>query len=246
MRKTTLLLLSAVITFGFFMGYSLPASKVHVPVMVVQLSEEELIQTEVVNTTVLILSGTGHGSGVVVKQDKKRAYILTANHVVEGAKSLWGRQFIGNRLEFELLTVVATDIDNDLALLESAPKWIGVAQIITSDSDIKLYSKVLACGFPATATGPIDNMVTDGRISRLHDPICRPSGHTFTSVPMTFGNSGGGLFIKKDGHFVLAGIAQVIGLLKRHGQELYIMHISGFATGEQVLDFLSANIPDMK
>ncbi len=240
MKNVSLFLLSAILSFGaFFAGASCDSHPAPIAPVVV-ISQEELIKKEIVNSTVLILTDHGSGTGVVVYQDKKHAYILTANHVVFGGIHYFGRQALDNRIEYEELKLVFWDAETDHALLESSPKWAGAANLIAADSDIILYSKAFTFGFPGTITGPVNGVLTEGRISALHDMSMDIKETTITSVPASFGNSGGGLFIFKNGHYRLCGIAHCMGCVRGMGNVYILPHITGFSTGEQLLTFLEA------
>jgi S1-C subfamily serine protease len=180
----------------------------------------------------------GSGTGVVIQQDKKHAYILTAYHIIKNRNRLWGKQYINNDLQFEELTVVLEDKINDQAILESPPVWAGVANIISEDADIILYSKAFTYGFPATTSGITNGILTEARICLLHDIDLDKKETTVTSIPVSFGNSGGGLFIKKNGHFMLAGVAHCMGAMAGRFDDHYIHHISGYSTGDQLLKIL--------
>ncbi|QFG01010.1 PDZ domain-containing protein [Psychrobacillus glaciei] len=87
----------------------------------------------------------GTGSGVIYKKEGGKAYVITNNHVVEGAKSLEVTLVDGTKVEAKL---VGTDIWTDLAVLEIDAK--GVDSVITfGDSDaLKQGETVIAIGNP--------------------------------------------------------------------------------------------------
>ncbi len=237
MRKTTLLILSTLFSVALFMGASCQPRQTIQPVAV--LSEAQLIENEIASCSVMVMSDTGTGSGVVIEQDKKHALIITANHVIRETKKVHIRQFFNDFIEFEEAKIIWRDVDHDLALVETKPVWLGTAKLIKDPSDIVQFSKAFTYGYPGTIMGPVNGLLTEGRISILHDTSVSDRDITITSIPVFFGNSGGGLFINKDGHFLLAGIAQCMG---QHGHmhPTYIFHIGGFCTGEQLLDMLKA------
>ena len=87
----------------------------------------------------------GTGSGVIYKKEGGKAYVITNNHVVEGAKSLEVTLVDGTKVEAKL---VGTDIWTDLAVLEIDAK--GVDSVITfgSSDALKQGETVIAIGNP--------------------------------------------------------------------------------------------------
>ncbi|MFF2754514.1 S1C family serine protease [Psychrobacillus sp. NPDC058041] len=87
----------------------------------------------------------GTGSGVIYKKEGGKAYVITNNHVVEGAKSLEVTLADGTKVEAKL---VGTDIWTDLAVLEIDAK--GVDSVITfgSSDALKQGETVIAIGNP--------------------------------------------------------------------------------------------------
>lgn len=239
MTKSTLLLLSLMMSTAFLLGLASSRPPTTAPPIAEVVSEEVLIKQGIVNPSVLIMRDSGSGSGVVIYQDKKHAYILTANHVTIGSLRFWARQAIDDSIEYEELKVVYRDVENDMAILESPPVWKSAAQIISGDSDIKAYAKAFVYGFPTAVIGPTGGTLTEGRISNIHDiDIDENKQSTVATANVCFGNSGGGLFIQKDGHFFLAGIARCMGTARHGGQIIYLTYMGGFSTGEQMLNFL--------
>lgn len=64
-------------------------------------------------------SESGTGSGVIFKKDSDKAYIITNNHVVEGANKLTVTLYNG---ETETAKLVGSDTITDLAVLEISGK----------------------------------------------------------------------------------------------------------------------------
>ena len=138
-------------------------------------------------------AGTGVGSGFIYSAD---GYILTNNHVVEGATSLTVALKDGRELP---ATVVQTDAAADLAVIKVDATGLPTATI-GSSSDVKIGESVLAIGSPL---GTYTDTVTSGILSGLarsitvtDDQTGRP--HTLTNMLQTDaainpGNSGGPL-----------------------------------------------------
>lgn len=99
----------------------------------------------------------GMGSGVIIRDD---GYLLTNNHVVEGADQVFVTLSDGRRLEAE---IVGTDPPTDLAVLKL--EATGLEAAILGDSDeIQVGDWVLAVGSPFG----LEQTVTAGIISGKH------------------------------------------------------------------------------
>ena len=87
----------------------------------------------------------GTGSGVIYKKSGDKAYVVTNNHVIEGANQIEVTLADGTKIEAKLL---GTDIWTDLAVLEmDASKVSTVAEFGNSDS-LKQGETVIAIGNP--------------------------------------------------------------------------------------------------
>jgi len=171
-----------------------------------------------VGTIVAKASGSSAlGSGFVIAHDGSNSYLLTNNHVVQGANELHVVMPGGRNLK---ATVVGTDAFDDLAVI-SVPD--GSLQVATFGNSAKLVvgQAVVAIGSPLGNEGS----VTEGVISALHRTISAGSdvgGQTETlqdvmqtDASINRGNSGGPL-ADIDGHVIgvnvaIAGDASNIG-----------------------------------
>ena len=87
----------------------------------------------------------GTGSGVIYKKSGDKAYVVTNNHVIEGANQIEVTLADGAKVEAKLL---GTDIWTDLAVLEmDASKVTAVAQFGNSEK-LKQGETVIAIGNP--------------------------------------------------------------------------------------------------
>jgi putative serine protease PepD len=133
-------------------------------------------------------SGTATGSGFVVSPD---GYIVTNDHVVDGATSVTAKIGDGRTLDAK---VVGTDPSTDLALLKVSAS--GLTPLTFGDSSS------VQVGDPAYAIGNpfgLDRTLTTGVISALQRQISSPNGYSINDVLQTDaainpGNSGGPLF----------------------------------------------------
>ncbi len=101
--------------------------------------------------------GSGLGSGVIVRAD---GYILTNNHVVEGADELSVTLSDGREIEGK---VVGTDPQTDLAVVKVDASGLTPAAIGDSDA-LRVGDWVVAIGSPFG----LDQTVTAGIISAKH------------------------------------------------------------------------------
>ena len=129
----------------------------------------------------------GAGSGVIVSSD---GYLVTNNHVIEGASKITVTLKSGDSYEG---TLIGTDSESDVALVKIEASDLQPA--VMGDSDqLKVGEKAVAIGNPL---GELGGTVTDGIISALDREITL-DGDTMnllqTNAAINPGNSGGGLF----------------------------------------------------
>lgn len=138
----------------------------------------------------------GAGSGVVISDD---GYILTNNHVIEGASSITVTTRGGDSYD---ATLVGTDSKVDIALLKIDATGLKTA-VFGDSSTLEVGSKAVIIGNPL---GTLGGSVTEGIISALDRSIVI-DGKTMhlmqTDAAINPGNSGGGMF---NGQGELAGI----------------------------------------
>ncbi len=128
------------------------------------------------------------GSGFIISKD---GYILTNNHVVEGASSVLVR--LSDRREFDA-EVIGTDPRSDLALLRVDAKNLPALTLAEND-DLEVGEWVLAIGSPFG----LDYSVTAGIVSAKGRSLPTEQNENYvpfiqTDVAINPGNSGGPLF----------------------------------------------------
>jgi putative serine protease PepD len=156
------------------------------------------VEPSVVSVLVESMSQSGEGSGVVLSSD---GYILTNNHVVEGASTIKVQLADGRSVA---ATVVGTDASHDIAVIKaSGVSGLTPATLGTSGS-LSVGDTVLAIGSPLG----LENTVTAGIVSALHRDLSASSGDTTsisdaiqTDAAINPGNSGGAL-VDINGHVV--------------------------------------------
>ncbi len=125
------------------------------------------------------------GSGFIISKD---GYVITNNHVVEGADEITVR--LNDRNEY-VATLVGTDAMSDIALLKLDAKNLPIVSLGRS-KDAKVGEWVVAIGSPFG----FDYSVTSGIISALGRSLPKDNYVPFiqTDVAINPGNSGGPLF----------------------------------------------------
>ena len=139
---------------------------------------------------------TGAGSGVIISDD---GYIVTNNHVIEGANNIIVKLSDGEEHSAKL---IGTDTRLDVAVIKIEKDNLQSA--IFGDSEkLKIGDEVIAIGNPL---GEFGGSVTDGIISGKNREITVENQNMTllqTNAQINKGNSGGGLF---DGNGNLIGI----------------------------------------
>ena len=155
----------------------------------------QLVSPSVVSLEVNSLAGSGTGSGSIIRTTSSISYIVTNNHVIEGAAT-------GGTIDVELNngdvlvgTIVGRDSEYDLAVV-SVKK--GNLPVITQgdSSAVAIGDAVVAFGSPLGLSGT----VTSGIISALNRPVTTGSTSITsyidaiqTDAAINPGNSGGPL-----------------------------------------------------
>ncbi len=127
------------------------------------------------------------GSGVIISED---GYILTSNHVIEGAQSI--NISLRNGDQYEAV-VVGQDAESDVAVLKIDAKGLTAAVLGNSDR-LEVGSPAVVIGNPL---GQLGGTVTQGIVSALDREITigeQTYNLLQTDAAINSGNSGGGLF----------------------------------------------------
>lgn len=136
------------------------------------------------------------GTGFVYKTDDNYGYILTNNHVVEGAKSLRVTNTEGNTVE---ATLMGSDEYADLAVLRVEKNFVLQVATFGDSTSLKIGDTVFTVGTPVSLT--YQGSVTKGIISGLDRMVTveLKNGGNFmmeviqTNAAINPGNSGGPL-----------------------------------------------------
>ena len=148
------------------------------------------VRPAVVQVNVTGQGGSSLGSGVIIDG---RGYIVTNNHVVNGAQTVEVVLYDGTRLTAQ---IVGTDPADDLAVIKVTPPKNGLTTVKIGDSTkLSVGQDVLAIGNPLGIT----QTVTSGIISALSRNVSEGQGGATlpdaiqTDAPINPGNSGGAL-----------------------------------------------------
>lgn len=142
------------------------------------------------------LQAVSEGSGVIYKKEGGTAYIVTNNHVVEGAQGLEVMLKDGSKVEAEL---VGTDAFTDLAVLKIAADTVDTVATFGDSDALQVGEPAIAIGSPLGSQ--YANSVTQGIVSSLNRPVqsTNESGELVsinaiqTDAAINPGNSGGAL-----------------------------------------------------
>ncbi len=163
----------------------------------IQTVQEAVIQKvspAVVEVIAQTESGTSIGSGVIID---RRGYIVTNNHVVDGAQNI---QVVLYNNTQKPAQIAGTDAADDLAILKMTPPAHLVVASLGDSSKLVVGEDVLAIGNPLGIT----QTVTNGIISALNRTVTEgqsAGGQTAATIPDAIqtnaainpGNSGGAL-----------------------------------------------------
>ena len=202
------------------------------------LAGEEIykkVSPSIVSVISTMANGTGSGSGVIMSSD---GYIITNNHVVEGAQSVTVQLSDGKQYE---ATIVGTDEQTDLAVIKVEPEEELTAAEFGNSDDLQPGEYAYAIGSPGGVQ--FANTITGGRISAINRDVTindRVMTLIQTDASINPGNSGGALINK---------YGQVVGITSAKLSSSAFGEASiegmGFAipinTAKEVVDELIAN-----
>lgn len=136
----------------------------------------------------------GTGSGVIFKKDGDAAYIVTNNHVIEGANKVEVALANGKKVKAE---IVGADALTDLAVLKIPAEGVTKVANFGDSSKVKIGEPVAAIGNPLGLD--LSRTVTEGIVSGKRTmPVSTSAGDWEIDVIQTDaainpGNSGGAL-----------------------------------------------------
>lgn len=135
----------------------------------------------------------GAGSGVIITAD---GYIVTNNHVVEGADKI--QVHLNDKRKYEA-TVIGRDPSTDIALIKIDEKDLPILRFGNSD-DVRVGEWVLAVGNPMNLTSTVTAGIVSAKARSINILQYDPSKDIFpiesfiqTDAAVNPGNSGGAL-----------------------------------------------------
>jgi serine protease Do len=141
----------------------------------------------------------GTGSGVLFKKEGDSAYIITNNHVIEGASKIEVSLYDGEKTDVEL---IGADPLTDLAVLKIDGKYADNLLEVGDSSALRAGEQVIAIGNPLGLD--LSRTVTQGIVSAVDRtiPVQTSAGESELNVIQTDaainpGNSGGALLNSK-------------------------------------------------
>lgn len=145
-----------------------------------------------------ITEEAGTGSGVIYKKDGKTAYVVTNNHVVDGADKLEVKLADGKKVDAKL---VGTDIWTDLAVISIPSKEVKAVATFGDSSKLKKGESVIAIGNPlgldyygSVTTGVISGLNRSVPVDLNGDGTADWNAEVLqTDAAINPGNSGGAL-----------------------------------------------------
>lgn len=139
------------------------------------------------------------GSGVIYQVKGKYAYVVTNNHVIDGANAVHVKLSDGTQKKAE---IVGKDVWTDLAVLRMDAKGVDTVAEFANSDQIKVGQKAIAIGSPLGEA--FSSSVTSGIISGVNREVPmdlnRDGSPDFTNqviqtdAAINPGNSGGALF----------------------------------------------------
>jgi len=142
--------------------------------------------------------GGGTGSGVIYKQTDGRAYIMTNQHVIEGASELSVVLSSGERLE---ATLIGEDVFTDLAVVTVDSQFVEAVISFGDSEAVRVGEDVLAIGNPLglNLSGSVTKGIISGKDRMIPVDLSRDGLVDWqvmvmqTDAAINPGNSGGAL-----------------------------------------------------
>ena len=179
------------------------------------------VNPSVVSVISTTSEGTGSGSGVIMSKD---GYIITNNHVVDGAQSVSVQLSDGTSLDAE---IIGTDEQTDLAVIKVTPTSDLTAAEFGDSDELEPGEYAYAIGSPGGVQ--FANTITGGRISAINRDLTvndRVMTLIQTDASINNGNTGGALNNK---------YGQVVGITSAK--------LSGNAFGSATVEGMGFAIP---
>jgi S1-C subfamily serine protease len=167
-------------------------------------NKEEIMVNMMLRPSVGITVGKdGFGSGTVFKVTREGAYILTNHHVVSGSTDLVVH-FYNMRGQEYAAELYSFDEEKDVAVI-FAPHLCMSAAKLGRPGDVRLFKESVCVGTSSSyPIAPSRGIITQMDFERGERLLYR------SDCNITFGNSGGGMYVEVDGSWVLVGIPTAV------------------------------------
>lgn len=210
------------------------------------LISSETFEKNAADPTVLfrLRDNENFASGVVIKQDKDKAIILTARHITRRGENI--AEFTIEQLSpareplvlpaFSGQKVIKFSDELDLMLVETLPIWPSAANVLSEKdfASFRPYTQCFVFGYPGASGRPTDTVhMTSGYISQFSG-----SNRMRLSAPGIYGISGGGVWVFLNGKLTLVGIYLAIHTVDGHRSHP-IEHIGEASEPAKLLEFLT-------
>ncbi|HKP53637.1 MAG TPA: S1C family serine protease [Chloroflexia bacterium] len=164
-----------------------------IPCLVEKLRPSVVLVEAQLPATALDEDSWGYGTGVVY--DALNGYIITAEHIVEGASSvtIW----TSGSSKPRSARIVGRASCDDLAVLKVEMTDGLVAAKLVTGSDLRSGSDVIALGYPYTGAPDSELSVSTGVVSKLHVQIGEYNDLIEMTAPIAPGSSGGPLLNRR-------------------------------------------------
>jgi serine protease Do len=195
----------------------------------------EEIYKKVSPSIVSVVTESGSGSGVIMSED---GYIITNNHVVSGASSVYVLLSDATQLD---ATIVGLDEQTDLAVLKVTPTTKLTAAEFGDSDELQPGEYAYAIGSPGGVK--LANTITGGRISAINRDLTvkdRVMSLIQTDASINPGNSGGAL-INKYGQVVGITSAKISGSVYSSSSYEGLGFAIPINTAKDIVDELIAN-----
>lgn len=187
--------------------------------MIIQMKTEQMLYT-----SVSIRTNNGSGSGVIIASGEGTTLVLTAKHVIKGAKKPRVRVY-PDETEYKAKVVMRSK-KYDLAILSFEGNHPFVAKL-PDDLNIRVYDKIYKMG---AGGGIEDPYPGEGIITGIDEDSMQ------IDCGVVMGDSGGPLFKKVGDNYVLVGIITMVGML---GPTTPIYHVGLAHNVIAIMDFVS-------
>ena len=194
--------------------------------------EDSMVHMMLAPSVNVIVGGDGFGSGTVFKVTRAGAYILTNLHVVDHAKDDIVVRFYTRREDEYIAHLHSFNKDKDIAVL-FAPHLCGTSAVLGKPGDARVFRESICVGTSSKyPLAPSRGMVTQVDFMKGDTVLYR------SDCNITFGNSGGGMYVEVDGVWKLVGIPTAVHAHTIFGNRAPVSFLGFMVRIEDILEHL--------